>query len=142
GVEEFDRAPRLVRLQSPDQMPLDFVFGADGAEFSDFGRGLLDAVFADSADARFNSLADSRRRNGLAGGDERDFGNLTPGAPAGRRDPPIDCFQPRPQILRLSGIIFYLLGRRNRSAACLRARYRASGIIFYLCPRRNSDGAE
>src|SRR2546422_60451 len=31
GVEEFDRAPRLVRLQMPDQMPLNFALGADCA---------------------------------------------------------------------------------------------------------------
>src|SRR5262245_9159268 len=100
GVEEFDRAPRLVRLQMSDQMPLDFALGADRAQLGDLGGGLLDAAFAERADARFNGLADAGGGDCLADGDERDFGSLSAGALACRRYTSIDLLQPRPQILR------------------------------------------
>src|SRR5262249_30801441 len=100
GVEEFDRAPRLVRLQMSDQMPLDFALGADRAQLMDLGGGLLDAAFAECADARFNGLSDAGGGDCLADGDERDFGRLSAGALARRRYTPIDLFQPRPQILQ------------------------------------------
>src|SRR5262245_38562051 len=106
GVEEFDREPRLVRLQMPDQVPLNFALGADRAEFGNFGGGLLDAAFTERADARFNGLADARGRDGLADGDERNFGSLAAGALARRRYTPIDLLQPPPQIPRLSENIF------------------------------------
>src|SRR5262249_19323562 len=100
GVEEFDRAPRLVRLQMSDQMPLNFSLVAEGLELGNLDGGLLDAAFAESVNARFNSLADSSHVDGLADGDERDFRSLAAGALARRSYTPIDRFQPRPQILR------------------------------------------
>src|SRR5882672_12616928 len=102
GVEEFDRPPRLVRLQMSDQMPPDFALGAERLEFGNLDGGLLNAAFAERADARFNCLADAGHGDGLADGDERDFGSLAAGALARRRYTLIDRFQPRPQTLRLS----------------------------------------
>ena len=40
GVEEFDRAPRLVRLQMTDQMPLDIALGAERLKFGNLVGGL------------------------------------------------------------------------------------------------------
>src|SRR5262249_6901100 len=98
-VEEFDRAPRLVRLQMSDQMPPDFELYADRAQLGDLGGGLLDAAFTERADASFNGLADAGGGDCLADGDERDFGRLSAGALARRLYTSIDLFQPRPQIL-------------------------------------------
>src|SRR5262245_20411618 len=106
GVEEFDREPRLVRLQMPDQVPLNSAFGAERDQLRNFGGGLLDAAFAERADARINGLADARGRDGLADGDERNFGSMAACALARRRYTPIDLLQPPPQILRLSENIF------------------------------------
>src|SRR5262249_32479457 len=99
GVEEFDRASRLGRLQMSDQMPPDCSLVADRAQLGDLGGGLLDAAFAERADARFDGLADAGGGDCLADGDERDFGGLSAYALARRHYTPIDLFQPRPQIL-------------------------------------------
>src|SRR5262249_30201027 len=81
----------------PDQMPFDFALGADWFEFRNLEGGLLDAAFAERVDSSFNSFADANCRDGLADGDQRDFGSLATGALARRRYTPIDRFQPRLQ---------------------------------------------
>src|SRR5262245_16300887 len=94
GVEEFYRPPRLVRLQMPDQMPLNLALVAEAPKFENLGSRLLDAAFAESGNAGFNGFANAIRWNGFADGDQRDFGSLAAGALARRRYLPIDRLQP------------------------------------------------
>lgn len=108
--EKFDSTAGFVRLQMADQMPGDVVSGGEVFQFRDFRRSFLDAIFAQHANAGFNGLANERRRNSLADGNQRHFGKIAACALARSRDSLIDGFEAFPQFVFLGLGYFFSPG--------------------------------